>query len=130
MYERKDGTKEVAGEVFNPDESGSSRPTARGSERIRRGDKFMPGYTLEEMAKYVSGLGEGKERSVGIACVKRKEGKIMETISKEMLKPPSTIQSWLARGRDRGLYGLADKKPPGRPPTMGGKNNRNHSQLF
>ena len=94
----KTAQKEVAGEVFNPDESGSSRPTARGSERIRRGDKFMPECTLEEMAKYVSGLGEGKERSVGIACVKRKEGKIMETISKEMLKPPSTIQRLAGQG--------------------------------
>ena len=78
----------------------------------------MPEYTLEELKGYVYALKEGRERSIGISWVKRKENKIMDTISSEMLKPPSTIQSWLARGQRRGLHGLADEKSAGRPPMI------------
>ena len=35
-----------------------------------------------------------------------------------MRRSPDTVRSWLARGRERGLYDLADHKPPGRVPTL------------
>ena len=80
----------------------------------------MPEYTLEELKGCVYALKEGRERSIGISWVKRKENKIMRVISGEMLKPPSTIQSWLARGHKLGLNGLAAGKSTGRPPIIDG----------
>ena len=113
--ERKRAQKKDADAVFNPEESRPKRPTVMGDDRIPRGAKFMPGYTLKEMKEHVYGLKEGRERSVGIAYIKRKENEIMDSVSRDMLKPPSTIQSWFARGQKRGLYGLADEKSAGRP---------------
>ena len=112
----KQAQKKDADGIFNPKVSRPKRPTAMGEDRILRRAKFMPEYTPEEMKGYVYGLKEGRERSVGITCVKRREDKIMDTISRDMLKPPSTIQSWLARWQKRGLHGSADEKSAGRPP--------------
>ena len=114
----KQAQKKDADAVFNPKEPRPKRPTAKGDDRIPRGAKFMPEYTLEELKGYVYALKEGRERSIGISWVKRKENKIMRVISGEMLKPPSTIQSWLARGHKLGLNGLAAGKSTGRPPIM------------
>ena len=114
----KQAQKKDTDAVFNPKEPRPKRPTAKGDDRIPRGAKFMPEYTLEELKGYVYALKEGRERSIGISWVKRKENKITDTISSEMLKPPSTIQSWLARGHKLGLNGLAAGKSTGRPPIM------------
>ncbi len=119
MYKTSVAQKETTETVFNP--TAPRRTTARGSERLLKGDDFMPDYKIEVMEVYVQGLREGKERSVGTACIKSKQNKTMRTISQEMLQPPGTIRGWLARGRDRGLHGLADKKSPGRPPMICGR---------
>ena len=44
--------------------------------------------------------------------------KTIAKIAEEMRRPPDTVRSWLARGRERGLYDLADHKPSGKAPTL------------
>ncbi len=101
--------------VFNHDKSKDGpRPTAKGEERIQKGDKFMPDYTIKEMEERMANLQEGKEKTVLLACIKRKESKTIDTIAKELYRRPGTIRGWLVRGRDRGLNDLDDRKPPGR----------------
>lgn len=105
--------------VFNPESSGNPRPTAKGERRIPKGDKFMHEYDTKKMNDHVYSMKDCKERNIGTACCKRREGKTIQRIATEMLKPPSTIRSWLVRGQQRGLYDLADRKSPGRPPIIG-----------
>ena len=47
------------------------RPTAKGEDRIQRGDVFMKDWPLPVMETYMNGLKEGKERTVLLACSKR-----------------------------------------------------------
>ncbi len=68
--------------VFNHDKSKDGpRPTAKGEERIQKGDKFMPDYTIKEMEERMANLQEGKEKTVLLACIKRKESKTIDTIA-------------------------------------------------
>ena len=78
----------------------------------------MEDWPLPKMETYMKGLKEGKEKTVLLACIKRKEGRKISTIANEMRKSPDTVRGWLARGRDRGLYDLDDHKPPGRAPML------------
>lgn len=108
-----------AGVVFNRGtHAGGPRPTARGEDRIQKGKGFMPDWTIPEMEEYMGGLKDGKEKTVVLACIKRKESKTIARIAGELRKPPDTVRGWLARGRERGLYGLADRKPPGNAPAL------------
>ncbi len=108
-----------AGVVFNRGaHAGGPRPTAKGEDRIQRRDGFMPDWTIPQMEEYVAGLKDGKERDVVLACIKRKESKTIIRIAGEMRRRPDTVRGWLAKGRERGLYGLADRKPPGRAPAL------------
>ena len=93
-------------------------PTAKGEERIQKGEKFMQEWSIPVMDECVRGLKDGKERTIVLACIKRKESKTIAKIAEEMRRPPDTVRSWLARGRERGLYDLADHKPPGKTPTL------------
>ena len=105
--------------VFNRDTPAKGpRPTARGKERIQRGEDFMPEWTIARMDEYRKGLKDGKEKTVLLACIKRKEYKTIARIAKEMRRKPDTVRGWLARGRERGLYDLADHAPPGRVPIL------------
>ena len=108
-----------AGVVFNRGaHAGCPRPTARGEDRIQRGDGFMPDWTIPQMEGHMAGLKDGKEKTVVLACIKRKESKTIAKIADDLRKPPDTVRGWLARGRERGLYGLADRKPPGNAPAL------------
>ena len=78
----------------------------------------MPDWTIPRMEGYMAGLKDGKERDVVLACVKRKESKTIIRIAGEMRRPPDTVRGWLARGKERGLYDLADRKPPGKAPAL------------
>ena len=117
-------TRRVAREVgtdgvFNRDTPAKGpRPTARGKERIQRGKEFMPEWTIAQMDERRKGLKDGKEKTVLLACIKRKESKTIAKTAKEMRRKPGTVRGWLARGRDRGLYDLADHTPPGRVPIL------------
>ena len=102
-------------DVFNRDKSKDGpRHTAKGEERIQKGDKFMPECTIEEMEERMANLKEGKEKIVLLACIKRKESKTIDAIAKELHRRPGTVRGWLVRGRERGLNDLDDHKPPGR----------------
>ena len=96
----------------------SPRPTAKGKERIQKGKEFMPDWSITDMEEYLDGLPDGKERNIVLACIKRKERKTIKDIAHDLRKPPGTIRDWLARGRERGLYDLADRKPGGRSPIL------------
>ena len=78
------------------------RPTAKGKDRIQRRKAFMEDWPLHVMETYMDGLKEGKERTVLLACIKRKEGRKISTIVNEMHQSLDTVRGWLARGRDRG----------------------------
>ena len=105
--------------VFNRDTPAKGpRPTAKGKERIQRGEDFMPEWTIAQMDERRKGLKDGKEDIVLSACIKRKEYKTIAQIAKEMRRKPDTVRGWLARGRERGLYDLADHAPPGRAPVL------------
>ena len=107
--------KSITDKVFNRDASKDGpRPTAKGEERIQKGDKFMPDHTIEEMEERMANLKECKGKTVLLACIKRKESKTIHTIAKEMCRRPDTVRGWLARGRRRSLNDLDDHKPPGR----------------
>ena len=110
---------EDADGVFNRGAPGGGpRPTARGGERIQKGEGFMPDWTVPQMEAYVAGLQDGKEKTIVLACIKRKESKTIRRIAEELHRRPDTVRGWLARGRERGLYGLADHKPPGKAPAL------------
>lgn len=49
--------------VFNCDTSVIPRPTARGEERLQKGDKFMPDYVIDTMLEYAQGLKDSKEKT-------------------------------------------------------------------
>ena len=105
--------------VFNRDTPANGpRPTARGKERIQKGEEFIQDWSIAQMDEYASGLKDGKERIVLSACVKRKEYKTIAQIAVELRRKPDTVRGWLARGRERGLYDLADHAPPGRAPVL------------
>lgn len=110
--------KDAAGVFNRGTPAGGPRPTARGEDRIQKGKGFMPDWTIPRMEEYMAGLKDGKERDVVLACIKRKESKTISRIAGEMRRPPDTVRGWLARGRERGLYGLADRKPPGKAPAL------------
>ena len=74
------------------------RPTAKGEDRIQRGEVFMKDWPLPKMETYMKGLKEGKEKTVLLACVKRKESKKISTIAVEMRKSPDTVRGWLGGG--------------------------------
>ena len=95
-----------------------TRPTAKGKERIQRGEGFMPEWTISEMDERMKGLKDDKEKTVLPACIKRKEFKTVARIAEEMRRKQDTVRGWLARGRERGMYDLADRKPPGRAPMV------------
>lgn len=96
----------------------SPKPTAKGKERIQKGEEFMPSWSITEMEECLKDLVDCKERSIVLVCIKRKEGKTIKDIALDLRKPPGTVRNWLARGRERGLYDLADHKSPGRPPIL------------
>ncbi len=102
--------KNIADKVFDRDASkGGPRPIVKGEERIQKGDKFMPDYTIEEMEERMANLKERK-KTVLLACIKRKESKIIYTVAKEMCRRLDTVRGWLARGRGRSLNDLGDHK--------------------
>ena len=109
----------VTREVFNPDMP-DCRPTAKGDRRIPKRDEFMPDWSIQDMELYQKGLKDGKEDLIVSACIKRKEGETISRISTDLRRPYETVRGWLVRGRERGLYNLADRKSTGRPPILNG----------
>ena len=78
----------------------------------------MPEWTIAQMDERMDNLKDGKEKTVLSACIKRKEYKTIAQIAVELRRKPGTVRGWPARGRDRGLYDLADHAPPGRVPIL------------
>ena len=56
----------------------------------------------------------GKARDILIACCKRKDGRGMRSIARELMRPYSTVRDWLVRITHRGLDGRFDRKSTGR----------------
>ena len=101
-------------EVFNRDTPAKGpRPTAKGKERIQKGEEFMPEWSIAQMDERADGLKDGKESIVLSACVKRKEYKTIAKIAVELRRKPDTVRGWLARGEGEGPI------RPGRPRAAG-----------
>ena len=52
----------------------------------------------------------GKARDILVACCRRKDGKGIRSIARELMRPYSTVRGWLVRMAWRGLGGRFDKK--------------------
>ena len=119
-----DNTKRVAQEagangIFNPGTSTKDpKPTAKGKERIQKGDAFMPDWKLPEMEAYWKSLPTSKEKNMVLVYIKRKQSKTFAKIAEEMHMPLGTVRGWLVRGRARGRHDLADHKAPGKVPVL------------
>ena len=61
----------------------------------------------------------GKARDILVACCKRKEGKGIWSIARELMRPYSTVRGWLVRMMRCGLGGRFDRKSTGRKKTLG-----------
>ena len=55
----------------------------------------------------------GKARDILAACCKRKDGRGMRSIARELMRPYSTTRDWLVRITHRGLDGRFDRKSTG-----------------
>lgn len=84
------------------------------------GDAFLPNYSGRYISKLISDTQSGKSRDILVACLKRRQGKVIRSIVSDMGKAYSTIRDWLLRVVKRGLPdGLIDKKSTGRLPIIG-----------
>ena len=61
----------------------------------------------------------GKTRDILVACCKRKEGKGIWFIARELMRPYSTVCGWLVRMMRRGLGRRFDQKSTGRKKILG-----------
>ena len=61
----------------------------------------------------------GKARDILVACCKCKDDKGIRSITRELMRPYSTIRDWLIRMARRGLGGRFDRKSTGRKKILG-----------
>ena len=85
---------------------------------VKRGEEYLPNITLYELRKMQDSAPAGKDKNMLQSAVLRKEGKVVEDISRSIGWPNSTIYGWLVRLQSEGLERRYDKKSPGRPPRL------------
>ena len=94
--------------VFNHDTPAKGpRLTARGKERIQRGEGFMPEWTIARMDERANDLKDGKENIVLSARVERKESKTIAQMAKDLRRKPDTVRGWPGGGGPCDLYRVA-----------------------
>ena len=91
-----------------------SRAPVRNGTRLPRGGGFLPGTGRENICRMIEQSSPGKARDILVACCKRKEGKGIWSIARELMRPYSTVRGWLVRMMRRGLGGRFDRKSTGR----------------
>ena len=96
-----------------------SRAPVRNGARLPRGGGFLPGTSRENICRMIEQSSPGKARDILVACCKRKEGKGIWSIARELMRPYSTVRGWLVRMMRRGLGGRFDRKSTGRKKILG-----------
>ena len=96
-----------------------SRAPVRSRVKIPKGDRFLPDASRENICRMIKKTPPGKARDILIACCKRKDGKGIRSITRELMRPYSTIRDWLIRITHRGLDGRFDRKSTGRKKILG-----------
>ena len=96
-----------------------SRAPVRNGARLPRGGGFLPGTSRENICCMMEQSSPGKARDILVACCKRKEGKGIWSIARELMRPYSTVRGWLIRMMRRGLGGRFDRKSTGRKKILG-----------
>ena len=96
-----------------------SRAPVRNGARLPRGCGFLPGTSRENICRMMEWSSPGKARDILVGCCKRKEGKGIWSIARELMRPYSTVRGWLVRMMRRGLGGRFDRKSTGRKRILG-----------
>ena len=96
-----------------------SRVQIRNGARLPRGGGFLPGTSRVNICRMIGQSSPGKARDILVACCKRKEGKGIWSIARELMRPYSTVRGWLVRMMRRGLGGRFDWKSTGRKKILG-----------
>ena len=66
-----------------------SRAPVRNGERLPGGGEFLPGTSRENICCMIEQSSPGKARDILVACCKRKEGKGIWSIARELMRPYS-----------------------------------------
>ena len=85
------------------------------SSAIPDGAQFLPGTSRARLESLLKASKNKKERSRLRACIKRKSGRPIIQIARDIGVPYTTVHRWLQAIAGRGLDALRDKKPPGSP---------------
>ena len=85
------------------------------AERVRRGDGFLPGFSLQDLQEMRDGERDPKARTILQAAIHRKTGLSLDRIVEAIGFVRSTVYGWLARLAAGGVQRRHDRKSPGRP---------------
>lgn len=85
---------------------------------LKKGNGFLPDFSKVKIKQLYDKEKNAKAKLRLLATIKRKEGKTLEEISYSLKKPKTTIHDWLKRLEERGVQGVQDIKPTGRPPKL------------
>ena len=61
----------------------------------------------------------GNAGDILVACCRRKDGKVIRSVARELMRPYSTVRGWLVRMMRCGLGGRFDRKSTGRKKILG-----------
>ena len=84
----------------------------RNGERLPRGSGYLPDTGRENICRMIEQSSPGKARDILVVCCKRKEGKGIWSIARELMRPYSAIHGILL---DRPHLGRSRR--PSRPPS-------------
>ena len=96
-----------------------SHAPVRNGTRLPRGGEFLPDASRENICRMMEQSSPGKAKDILVACCKRKEGKGIWSIARELMRPYSTVRGWLVRMMRRRLGGRFDRKSTGRKRILG-----------
>ena len=92
----------------------SSRAPVRNGARIPNGERFLPDASRENICRMIKKTPPDKDGDILVACCRRKDGRGMWFITRELMRLYSTVRAWLVRMARRGLGGIFDRKSTGR----------------
>ena len=96
-----------------------SRAPVRNEAKIPKGDGFLPDASKGNICGMIKKTPLGKARDILVACCRRKDGRWIRFITRELVRPYSAVRDWLIRMVHRGLDGRFDRKSTGRKKILG-----------
>ena len=89
--------------------------------KVRRGEGFLPGVSLQDLQEMRDGERDPKARTILQAAIHRKTGLSLDRIAEAIGFVRSTVYGWLARLTAGGTQRRHDHKSPGRPCRLDGR---------